>query len=168
MISSFRPRMKRLWKLVLRTIWPGSRRRSSATRPSKCTPRRKSSSENWNVPCTRHWCGNVALWLIFVVPAQGQWGDRWGAGQEQGGDVRPAGAAATGAVEGAVAGEKPGSEGGQELMQHSRCRSKRVGHANNSAVFLSGKRGRRTHETLRWTDQQSPKGLSSFCKYCTF
>lgn len=55
--------MKRLWKLALRTIWPGSRRRSSATRPSKCTPKRKLNSENWNIPRTWHWSQSLVLWV---------------------------------------------------------------------------------------------------------
>lgn len=52
LFSFFHPRMKRPWKPALRTIWPGSKRRSSATRPWKRTPRRRSLSKNSNILCT--------------------------------------------------------------------------------------------------------------------
>lgn len=43
------PRMKRHWKLVLRTIWQGSKRRSSATGTLKPMPRRKLASKKCNI-----------------------------------------------------------------------------------------------------------------------
>lgn len=138
LISPFHGRMKRLWKPVLKTIWPGSRRRSSATRPSKCTRKRKLNSKNWNVLWRQHWSAKPRIEsLIFTVNLQGQWRDRWSEGKEHCRDVSPAGAAATGAVEGAVTGEEPGPKGGKPkgLISHHAYNSKR-GHMSKSVCFF--------------------------------
>ncbi len=63
--------MKRRWKLVLRTIWQGLKRRSNATRPLKPMLRRKLASKKLFivliVPIERH---AASVWHLLLILVQ--------------------------------------------------------------------------------------------------